>query len=339
MKAGHRGINTLKVTIMKKFLAIMILIIALVSCYDEYIVDYPYNAVYFMYQVDVRTFVVGEGMKIQVGVTIGGIRENTKDRNVSFVLDQSMITPAMLTKFKTASQSYIKDGVTPVTAFQLLPANYYTISDPGTMVIKKGEHMGAVTIKPDSARFLGDPVTRYATYVLPFKITSADADSVLSTKNYEVVGLRFEHMLFGKYWHGGVATINVPNKPDSIYKYRMIVNQPENKTWTLVTNSPTTLYATSYMDQLTSKNEMMLTVNGTNVTISSVTGSTYEIIPEGSSSFNAPKLLQDRKLFLSYKFTNPATGWIYHCKDTLTFRNRLRDGINEWQDEDPSHYK
>jgi hypothetical protein len=338
MKAGHRGIKTLKVTIMKKFLACFVLILVLVSCYDEYIVDYPYNAVYFPYQIDVRTFVVGEGMKIQVGVTIGGIRDNTKDRNVSFVLDQTMVTAAMLNKFKTASQTYIKDGVAPVTAFQLLPASYYTISDPGTMVIKKGEHMGYVVVKPDSAKFLADAATRFANYVLPFKITSADADSILSTRNYAVIGLRYEHMLFGKYWHGGVATINIQGRADSIYKYPAAVNQPENKTWNLLTNTPTTLYATSYMDQLTSKNEMLLTVNGTNVTINSVTGSTFEIIPEGSSTFNKPKLLQDRKLFLNYKFTNPATGWVYHCKDTLTFRNRLRDGINEWQDEDPTHY-
>jgi hypothetical protein len=338
MKAGMPGNNNNNQTIMKKIISLAILSVALVSCYDEYIKDYPFNAVYFQYQVDVRTFVVGEGMKIQVGATIGGIRENTKDRNVSFVLDQTMITPAMLTRFKTASNAYIKDPVASVTALQLLPSNYYTISDPGTMVIRKGEHMGAVTIKADSAKFLSDPATKFATYVLPFKITSADADSVLSTKNYAVVGLKYEHMLFGKYWHGGVATINRPNLPDSIYKYPTAVNQGENKIWNLVTNSPTSLNATSYLDQLTNNPEMLLTINGTNVTISSVTGSRYEIIPEGNSSFNKPKLLQDRKLFLNYKFTNPTNGWTYHCKDTLTFRNRIRDGINEWQDENPDHY-
>ena len=26
-------------------------------------------------------------------------------------------------------------------------------------------------------------------------------------------------------------------------------------------------------------------------------------------------------------------------RDTLAFRNRIRDGINEWQDENPGHYK
>jgi hypothetical protein len=43
-------------------------------------------------------------------------------------------------------------------------------------------------------------------------------------------------------------------------------------------------------------------------------------------------------LILKYKYTNAGNGWTYHCTDTIQFRNRLRDGINEWQDENPSHY-
>jgi hypothetical protein len=332
MKDGHRGIKTL-------ILAIIVLAIAFVSCYEDYILDYAYDAIYFQYQLDVRSFVVGEGMKIEVGVTLAGVRENTKDRNVSFSLDGSLITPAMLTRFKTASNAYIKDPSASLTELKQLPANYYTISNSNTMVIKKGEHMGSVVIKPDSATFLGDAGTKFATYVLPFKITSADADSVLVPKNYNVVALRYENMLFGKYWHGGVAVVNRPAKADTTLKYYTNIPQAETKVWVLTTNSPFSLYAQGYLDQVTGKNEMLITQNGANITISSVAGSKFVIEPDGASAFNNPKLLQNRKLFLKYKYTDPATSFVYHCTDTLTFRNRLRDGVNEWQDENPDHYK
>jgi hypothetical protein len=325
---------------MKKFLSIIVLTIALVSCYDDYILDYAYSAVYFPYQVDVRTFVVGEGMKIEVGTTLAGVRENTQNRNVSFMLDGSLITPAMLTRFKTASNAYIKDPAAPVTELKQLPASYYTISNNNTMVIKKGDHMGSVVIKPDSAKFLGDAATKFSTYVLPFKITAADVDSVLVPKNYAVIGLRYDNMLFGKYWHGGVAVVNRPAKSDTTLKYFTSIPQLETKVWVLTTNSPFSLFAQGYLDQVTSgTNQMLITQNGANITVSSVTGAKFVIEPDGQSTFNNPKLLQDRKLFLKYKYTDPANSYVYHCTDTLTFRNRLRDGVNEWQDENPDHYK
>jgi hypothetical protein len=324
---------------MKKILAFILLTVALVSCYDDYIFDYAYSAVSFPYQIDVRTFVVGEGMKIEVGAALAGVRENTRDREVKFILDGSLINSTMLSRFKTASQAYIKTPTASLTELKQLPANYYTISDAGKMIIKKGEHSGAVVIKPDSSIFLGDAATLNAQYVLPFRITEADVDSVLVPKNYNVVGLRYENMLFGKYWHGGVCVVNRPSKADTTLKYFTTIPQLENKVWTLTTTTPHALYAPGYLDQMTGKNEMMLTLNGTNVTISSVTGSTFVIEPDGQSTFNKPKLLQDRKLFLKYKYTNTTTGFVYHCTDTLTFRNRIRDGINEWYSENPADYK
>ncbi|MEI7831465.1 MAG: DUF1735 domain-containing protein [Prolixibacteraceae bacterium] len=324
---------------MKKFLAFIVVSIAMTACYNDYIKDFVYSGIYFPYQTDVRTFVVGEGMKIEVGVTLGGVMENTKDRNVSFILDGSLITPERLTIFKTAANGYIKDPVATVTAFQQLPTNYYTISSANTMVIKAGQHMGSVVIRPDSAKFLGDPATKMANYVLPFKITTADADTILEPKRYAVIGLRYDNMLFGKYFHGGVAVVNRPAKADSTIKYYTAVPMPEAKIWTLTTNSPNSLYAPGFLDQVSGKTEMLLTLNGTDIAVSSAPGSTYVVSADGPSVFNRPKLLQDRKIFLKYKYTDPVTNFTYHCTDTLTFRNRLRDGINEWQDENPANYK
>jgi hypothetical protein len=73
------------------------------------------------------------------------------------------------------------------------------------------------------------------------------------------------------------------------------------------------------------------------VIVSQANGSKVVVQPDGASSFNRPKLLQDRKIYLKYKYVNPDKT-VSYATDTLTFRNRIRDGVNEWQDEDPTHY-
>ena len=105
---------------MKKLFAFLILSIALVSCYDDYVKDFDYNAVYFPFQIDVRSFVVGEGMSIEIGVSLGGVMENKKERNVGFQVDNSLVTPAILTAMKNSSLTYVKAGVAAVTTLSPL---------------------------------------------------------------------------------------------------------------------------------------------------------------------------------------------------------------------------
>lgn len=312
----------------------------MVSCYEDYILDNTFTSIYFPYQNDVRTFVVGEGTKIEVGVDLGGVIKNKITRNVSYILDNSLITPEMLLKMQSSSSPHIKTATLPVTTLLPMPASYYTLSNPNTMVIKPGEVMGSVVVKIDSTNFLNDSLkTIYATYVLPFYITKADADSILETKRYNVVGLKFENMLFGNYWHGGQAVINRPGKPDSVFTYKTTIPTAESNIWVLTTVGPNTLYCNGYKDKTSgTKNEMKLVLKGSTVFVSAAPGSTFSIQPDGVSEFNRARLLQNRKIFLKYKYTDPGNGFTYHCTDTLTFRNRIRDGINEWQDEDPTHY-
>ncbi len=322
---------------MKKMFLIAVLAATMVSCYKDYINDFDYDGIYFPYQTDVRTFVVGEGMSIEVGAALGGVRENIKDRTVSFSLDNSLITPALLTIMKGGAP-YIKDAVAPVTTLLPLPANYYTLSDNSKMVIKTGDHMGSVVMKVDSARFLADPLTLFANYAIPFFITSADADTILSTKSSAVIGVKYENMLFGNYWHGGVTIRKSPAGANlDTIKYYTAVNQPENKVWKLKTVGPNALVTNGYSDQTTAKDEMQLTLDGTNITVSTRTGSTFAVVPEGASTYNRAKLLQNRKILLNYKYVNAAGNTCY-AQDTLTFRNRIRDGVNEWQDENPANY-
>lgn len=321
---------------MKKILIVSILVVVMVSCYSDYIKDFDYDGIYFPYQTDVRTFVVGEGMKIEVGVNLGGVRDNTRDRIVAFALDNSLVAPALI--LMKAGAQYIKDAVLPVTTLLPLPANYYTLSNNSTMVIKTGSYMGSVVIKVDSAKFVADPLTLFANYAIPFYLNSADADTILALKRSAVIGVKYENMLFGNYWHGGVTTVkDATGTTVSTILYYTAVNQPENKVWKLKTVGPNTLVSNGYSDQTTAKEEMLLTLDGTNITVNTRTGSTFAVIPDGASTFNRAKLLQNRKILLSYKYVNAAGNTCY-AQDTLTFRNRIRDGVNEWQDENTANY-
>lgn len=320
---------------MKKITTVILLLsVVMSSCYKDYIEDFDYTGIYFMYQTNVRTFVVGEGMKIEVGAALGGVRENTQDRIVNFKMDNTLINANILAAMK-AGASYIKEAMGSVDTLKMMPADYFTISDNSQMVIKKGQHMGSVVIKADSARFLKDVATIRPGYALPFYIVSADADSVEKAKRFAVVALKYENMLFGNYWHGGVTTVkDSSGKVIKTVNYFTTIPSPESKIMTLKTVAPNALVTNKISDQ---SGAMKITLNGGTITLSKADGSKVEILSDGASVYNQAKLLQERKIFLKYKFSN-SDGTTSFAQDTLTFRNRIRDGVNEWQDENPSHY-
>ncbi len=322
---------------MKKIFAFLFITIALTSCYDDYIKDFDYTTVYFPNKIDVRTVVVGEGMQVKIGAALGGVRENKIDRNVGFVLDNSLITPATLLLMKASSYAFIKSAVANVSTLAALPESYYTLSD-SKIVIKAGEHSGTVTFKADSAAFLSDPATLDANYVIPFYINDADADSILEPYRSAVIGIKYENMLFGNYLHGGITTVkDATGTTINTILYYTRRNQDDNKIWRLTTVAPNAVATNGYSDKTsTSKKELVLTLNGGNLTLSTATGASNTYASDGENSYNQARLLQDRKILLNYQYTVGAN--TYHCQDTLTFRNRIRDGVNEWQDENPSHY-
>ncbi|NLB11234.1 DUF1735 domain-containing protein, partial [bacterium] len=310
---------------MKKTIILLILTVVLVSCYEDYIKDFDYDGVYFAYPIDVRTFVVGEGMQIKFGVSLGGVRNNNRDRIIDFQLDNNFISAETLEAMK-GGENYIQESVADVSELKPLPSNYYTLSDNNKFVIKKGEHSGTVTMKVDSAKFLSDAFTLNATYALSVRLTSADADTILESNNYAVIGVKYENMLFGNYWHGGVTLIKDAsgNLIDTIL-YPTTIPSPDSKAWKLKTIAPMTLVTNGVSDESSSsKSEFAITLKDDgNITINSIDGATYEVQSDGTSRFNQAKLLQNRKILLSYKYQN-ANGYWCHATDTLTFRNRIR---------------
>ena len=72
-----------------KILALLLSFL-LTSCYEKYTMDYEHTAAYVAYQYDLRTFVIGEGMKFNFTVALGGVVKNTHDRSVQVVIDYRM---------------------------------------------------------------------------------------------------------------------------------------------------------------------------------------------------------------------------------------------------------
>lgn len=322
--------------IMKKIFAFLIIALLFVSCYEEYVKDYDYDGIYFPNPVNVRTVIVGEGLKIKVGAQLGGVLENTRDRNVNFVIDNNLVKPSVLNTMKNHSWFWVSGPAGKVEELKPLPSDYYALSDPGRIIIKKGWHSGNVTLKVDSLKFLGDGGTINPIYAVSFYITNADADTIVEPLRSTIIGIRYENKLFGNYLHGGVATVkNAAGATVETLRYQTTVNQT-SEIMQLSTVAPHALTTNGYARSRTGKPEIKLTLEGNNVIIGSAPGSTNTYEPDGESSFNGSKLLQDRKIFLKYKYVE--NNLTYYCQDTLTFRNRIRDGINEWQDENPENY-
>ncbi|MEA4985843.1 hypothetical protein SDC9_47798 [bioreactor metagenome] len=322
---------------MKRIIILLFLVQILTSCYEDYITDYDYNSVYFPIQYNVRTIVQGEKNYILMGVGLGGVRENNKNRIVDFRLAPEMLNSDTLLLMKTTAMNFVKTEMSYIDQFALLPTNIYSLSD-NKFVIKKGSPNGTVKITIDTTLFFRDVDNLRPKYQLPVRITSADADTILTDKSFAIIGLKYENFLYGNYWHGGKSVVKDLNGNvlETIEYYTQIPSASV-KDWELRSISPYSVVSDAVGSlSKTNKAEMKITLNGSVVKIESVNGGTYTIEEDGPSYYNQAKLLQDRKIFLNYKYQ--FDGKWYHATDTLTFRNRIRDGVNEWQDENPENY-
>lgn len=332
---------------MKKFILLLaISSFAFTSCYDDYLIDYDTQAVGFANHTDVRSVIVGEGMKFSTGVALGGVINNEADRVISYEIDESLVNDETLNALKTHSLGYITSLFGNIDELHMLPEEEYNLKNsggqPGKTVIRAGSHLGTIEIQVDSTAFLNGGNRLVPDHVIPFRITDTGSDDLQIMAGYEttVIAVRYENMLFGNYWHGGEAEVVSPSGESRTVTYDLEVPQSDNMVWTLTTDSPYSLTANAIANELNgSAAQMRLTLDCATgkITVSAVDGAPYQVEPDGESYYNMARLLQDREIHLSYKFTDE-NGDTWHCKDVLQFRNRVRDGVNEWQDENPEHY-
>lgn len=331
--------------------------LALTGCYKDYVEDFDYSGAYLAYQYDLRTFVVGEGMQFKIGAVLGGVMTNEYDRDIWYEFDENLLTDDLRfyvpdaespfnaftemsgqTTVGAVSQDYVKTAIrqSGIKSLTPLPMNTVEVPEGECFKIRKGNHTGTITVKADSAAFLALPgAGSQPYYAIGFRLTSADVDTVLLSRSYEIIALRYENMLFGNWYHGGKTEITDASG-NVLFTDRYPTTVPSDEkthaVYTLRTVAPDAV-VTDYRG--TASGAVRISINGGGV---SVTSADAVAIEDLGSGYNNANLLQDRKIFLKYSFAN-ADGTKSVVTDTLTFRNRIRDGVNEWQDENPEHYK
>lgn len=334
----------------KKILLSCAAVCMLTGCYEDYLRDFDYTAAYVAYQYDLRTFVAGEDEAFSLPVALGGVMVNDMERAYSVSIDNGLCSQdlssfssgkydsfnamdGMLGKgqfgmLAGGSNSYVTAEIAAagIPSLTPLPASYYSVDFAG-LSIPKGYVTASAKIKASSS-FFDDPLAYKPYYAVAYKIDKADVDTLIRERGFSIVAVKAENKFFGNWYHGGKSTTG----GDEIL-YPLSIPQDDNSVYTLTTVDKNTVKTNKYVQN---SGSLTLTFNGDDITI---TSDEVNLVPDSRKSyFNGAKLLQDRKLYLNYSYID-AKGRTIQVSDSLVFRNRIRDGINEWQDTNPEHYE
>lgn len=325
------------------------------GCYGEYVTDFSYDGVYVAYQYDLRTFVLGEQERFDFTVGLAGVIGNDRDRKLSVVMDEGLLTEDLSVfgdgtckSFRaidgllgnapigTLCQDYVKNEVSAAGLSELvpLPAEYYMVEGLDGMAIKSGRHTATATINATPA-LASDARALKPYYALAFRVLSADADTLIKDKSFEIIAVKCENRFFGNWNHGGRTVVLEDGTGEIISEsvYPFAVPQEDSRVYSLTTVAANAV-VTDKMGEGSGSLRLTFGEDG-DISVSSEDG-TVQIVSE-ASSYNGAKRLQDRELYLNYSYSN-GDGSTTYVTDTLYFRNRIRDGVSEWQDENPENY-
>ena len=327
---------------MKKILYLSGILTLLFSCTNQDIEfdDFAFQAVYFPFQTPVRSLELGDEVTgdnsidlehaFSIGVSIGGMYENTKNREVKV-------------SFAPELASNITDGSGKKLA--LLPATYYTATFD-KITIPAGSFFGKMRVNLTDA-FFNDPLTTSLNYVLPVRITDATGDSILSgtpvstvaspdpripehwlvtPKNYVLFGIKYINETHGAYLLRGKRT-NTANPQDVVrYSARFIDDNDMTKltTSSLTENFMSTVGGTN-KEGANAKYSMKLAFKKAekSVTVSQRTASTvvvngtgkyYSKSDSNAEGYNGKK---HRTIYLDYTYQDGANS--YRVNDSLVF--------------------
>jgi hypothetical protein len=293
-----------KLRSISKLLVLVVIALSITSCYEDFVEnEFDFTSVYLPKETIDRTFIMGEGMQIGVGVVLGGRLDNTEDVEVTFSLDESLLDPG-----------------------SALPESYYELVDSegnpanNKITIPAGKTQGFVYVKADSIKFLNDPISLGNNYALGFTLDNVvKADSILVDYKSTKITFTYINQLYGNYVQtgqfiktvGGVAeTIDYPGGITDVLELTMV--------------SPNTLVYDGLADLRGADKKLNLTLAADNsITVSTATGG-VTIVNEGDSFYNP----STREIILNYSFD--FNGASYNASDVLEFRNRIVDGVNQY---------
>lgn len=294
------------------------MILGLFSCeFDDIEDKYDYSTVYFIYQDYNRNIIVGEGLKLKLGVTLTGLMDNREDRIVNYE-----VAPSLLNE---------------ITGKTLLPSDYYSLENPSQIVIPKGNTVGYMSVKIDSAKFLADPRALTGEFVLPIRIKDASGvDTIIPAKSFTRITLSYYGKQFGNYHYSG--EINKFMGPVLFNSYSYDNNPKDGGSFRFLE----TINPTNFRIVADSKNPndpmwgnsfiIHIPTNGTEVTILPDPESSIKVSQVGDCTYD----LKNRRIHLEYTWID-TEGANCHVVEELTFRNRIYDDqgngiyINEWR--------
>ena len=307
---------------MKKYIihATLTVVVAILSyscSFDDNEIVYTYTSVLFPYQDYNRNIMVGEGLSLNVGITLAGVINNNKDRVVQYIIDPSLITESDKS---------------------ILPASYYNCENTSQMVVPKNSLKGYMHVALDSTLFLGDEKSLTGEYILPIRLVSSpDVDSISPDLGFIRISISYYARQHGYYTYSGrVVKTNGGSVTDADYS-----NQPSvtDSRRFLNTAGPARFRveadATNSADPANGVYTFLLDVpvnGGGDVIISADPDSPVQVYPDGASTYD----IESKTFTLNYTYTM-ADGTACKVSESLVFRNRIRDVqsnglyINEWR--------
>lgn len=330
----------MKITSIKVFPFLVLL--ALVSCknQDWSFPDYKYSTTYFPYQSPVRTLILGDDemtdtaldnkLQFSIGVAIGGLYENTQDRKVGYVVDETL-----------ANSLYTPTGDQLVA----LPKAYYSLSPEGTAIVPKGKMQGYIDVQLTDA-FLNDPLSYKVRYVIPIKLTTTETDSILSgkttkvnpdrrvalnwsvlPKDYTLFAIKYINSFHGKYLHRGKDVLKKADgtSVDQVYRTKYI---EDNEIWYLQTQSRNTVLLTSLLRRPSGSPgsfKMLLTFDDKGAcVITKEATSAYAVSGTGKFLSKGDEWGGKKRnsIVINYQVTDVANNETHQATDTLVIRDR-----------------
>ena len=327
--------------------------------------DFTTKSVYFPIQYPIRTIVLGEDRidnsidlqkAFNIGVSIGGMYENTADRMIDFKLDP-LLFPDVTQGIDTL---YGKDMNNINSKLFVLPANYYSMVPDAKVTIPKGSFDGLIRINLTD-NFFNDPDAIKLKYVLPLKITAipdgfklltgkASSPSITSPrwyiaadwatgylpKDFTLFAVKFINVWHGTYFHRGVQV-----KDGVVDKKFHAIDISANQTAKIETiglkkasyNRMGEKLGTAYKSLLTFSDD----VNGVgDITVSQAPGTAYTISGSGkyyksSTAFGKEngwtvdpingQIKGSLTVTLNYSVQGLAGATTHQFTDTLVFRS------------------
>lgn len=298
----------MKKNILKSIAKSLVVIVGLstVSCaYDDFVEnEFEFTSVYLPKpQID-RTFIMGEGMRIGVGAVLGGRLDNTEDVEITFSLDDALVTD---------------NGGT------VLPSDYYELVDSegnpanNKIIIPAGKVQGFVYVKADSTQYLNDPLALGHNFALGFTLDNVvKADSILVEYKSSVINFSYINQLYGNYIQTGQVVKN-----DGTTEETITYTEGIKEGFELTMVAPNTVQCDGLANLRESDKKMNLVIAEDNtITIESVAGA-VAVTDDGGSYYNP----ETRTVTLNYSFE--ISGVQYQANDVLEFRNRVVDGVNQ----------